>query len=133
MDPQAAWELVIESFIEHDWPQLLEAAEGLLNWMKKGGCPPGTVPGWRMGSLWDEHLATAICTFAASLAKRVMEDPHGIPAGVPFSLSCFECDAASPDSHDEAIAEGWTEIEFTPEGLAENFFGLCPQHASDEE
>ncbi|MBI1315021.1 hypothetical protein GC176_27335 [bacterium] len=133
MDPQAAWQLMIDSFQEHDWPQLLDAAEGLQNWMSRGGCPPATVPGRRMGSLWDEQLASSICRFAADLATRVLADANGIPDGVPFSLSCCECDAEGPGTFAEAIAEGWTGIEFTPEGLAENFFGLCPQHGSDEE
>ena len=133
MDPQAAWQQMIDSFIEHDWQQLHETAHGLLNWMSKGGRPPDTVPGRQMGSLWDGQVAIGLCTFAFSLAQRVMDDPNGIPEGIPFSLSCFECDAASPGSYEEAITEGWTSIEFVPEGLAENFFGLCPDHGSDQE
>lgn len=129
MDPQATWKLMIDAFIEHDWLGMQEAAEALMHWMNRGGVPPETVPGRHMGSLWNQHLATATCTFAADLAKRVLADPNGIPTDVPFSLSCCECDFASPDSFTDAIAEGWTGIEFTPEGLAENFLGLCPEHS----
>ena len=57
-----------------------------------------------------------------------------IPPDVPFSLSCTDCDADSPDSYQEAIAEGWTGIEFFPEGIAENFLGICPDcRRRDEE
>jgi len=44
----------------------------------------------------------------------------------PFSISCRSCDAGTGLTEDEAIAEGWIEIESFPEGLAENFLGLCP-------
>lgn len=129
MDPQATWQKMIDAFIEHDWDGLLEAAEALLNWMTRDGCPPETVPGRRMGSLWNQQIATATCNFAADLARRVLADPNGIPERVPFSLSCCECDSASPDSFVEAMSEGWTDIEFYPDGLAENFLGLCPEHS----
>ena len=58
-----------------------------------------------------------------------------IPQDVPFTLSCYECDADLPDSHEEAIHEGWTEIQYFPEGLSENFLGLCPacREKEDEE
>ena len=46
---------------------------------------------------------------------------------VPFSLSCYECDCDSPDCYDEAIHSGWTLIQFTPDGLGENYLGLCPE------
>ncbi|MHC4880787.1 MAG: hypothetical protein ACYTGL_30400, partial [Planctomycetota bacterium] len=86
MDPQAAWRLMIDSFLEHDWPQVLESAEGLLQWIQKGGRPPDTVPGRHMGSLWDEQVATTTCRFVADLARSVFTDPNGIPHAVPFSL-----------------------------------------------
>ncbi len=43
-----------------------------------------------------------------------------------FSISCYECDAGLGMSRDEVIAEGWTEIMYFPEGVAESFLGLCP-------
>jgi hypothetical protein len=48
---------------------------------------------------------------------------------VPFTLSCYGCDCDSPDSYEEAIAAGWTDIQFTPDGLAENYLGFCPECA----
>ena len=54
------------------------------------------------------------------------------PADVPFTISCYECDNDGPDSYDDAVKAGWTKIQFTPEGLAENYLGLCPQCAVEE-
>ena len=51
------------------------------------------------------------------------------PIDVPFSLSCVFCDCDSPDSLEEALAAGWTSIQYTPDGLAENFLGYCPEHS----
>lgn len=133
MDPQATWRLMCEVWIEHDWQQLHDAAEALLNWMNRNGFPPETVPGFRMGSLWNQAVATAVCRFADDLAQQALADPHGIPHGVPFSLSCCECDAEGAATYDESLAEGWTGIEFTPDGLTENFLGLCPDHRLEQE
>ena len=56
-----------------------------------------------------------------------------IPRDVPFSLSCTECDCDSPDSYEEALSDGWTQIEYYPEGSSENFLGLCPDCRREEE
>lgn len=61
-----------------------------------------------------------------------MTDASSLPRDVPFSISCYECDCDTPDSLDEALAAGWTAIEYTPDGLAENFLGFCPEHGDSE-
>jgi hypothetical protein len=46
----------------------------------------------------------------------------------PFSLVCRDCDAGmNITSHDHAVAEGWTEIDYAPELPMANFVGLCPE------
>ena len=53
--------------------------------------------------------------------------------GVPFSLVCFDCDAGMEiSSHDEAIANGWTEIEYAPHLSMSNYLGLCPTCRCEE-
>ena len=48
-------------------------------------------------------------------------------ADVPFSLVCSECDAGmNIESNDEAIAEGWANIDYAPDLPMANFVGLCP-------
>ena len=49
-----------------------------------------------------------------------------LPNEQPFSISCRYCDAGCGLTVDEAIAECWMEIEFFPDGIAENFLGVCP-------
>ena len=56
-----------------------------------------------------------------------MSDPVPLSDDVPFTLSCYGCDCDSPQSYEEAIRDGWTLIQFTPDGVAENYLGLCPE------
>ena len=56
-----------------------------------------------------------------------------IQPDVPFSVSCTDCDIDSPFSYDEALRDGWTGIEFFPQGIAENYLGLCPECRKREE
>lgn len=56
-----------------------------------------------------------------------------IPRDVPFSLSCTECDCDSPETYEDAVSDGWTQIEYFPEGSSENFLGLCPDCRRQEE
>lgn len=52
---------------------------------------------------------------------------------IPFSLVCVNCDAGMEiASHDEAIAKGWTEIEFAPDLPMSNYLGLCPDCRHEE-
>ena len=133
MDPQATWDMLLDAYSEGDWCQVQELADALLNWLRADGFPPETIVNRPMGADWNRYLARAVCEFAAELANRVLVDTNGIPAGVPFSLSCCFCDCDGPNTYAKAVTEGWTDIEFTPDGLAENFFGRCPQHSNEED
>ena len=133
MDPQATWRELISAFIAHDWETLHERANALLCWLENDGFPPETVLDHRMGCDWNRAIARATCDYAGQLARMVLDTENGIPTGIPFSLSCRECDAFGPDSYEEAIAECWREIEFAPNSVAENFFGDCPEHANPEQ
>jgi hypothetical protein len=45
----------------------------------------------------------------------------------PFSLVCRECDAGVDiDSYEQALAAGWSEIDYAPDLPMANFVGLCP-------
>jgi hypothetical protein len=47
---------------------------------------------------------------------------------VPFSLVCSECDAGTHiESQDQAMAEGWADIDYAPDLPMANFIGLCPE------
>jgi len=133
MDPQATWRQLIDAFVDRDWHQVQESAEALFDWLRREGVPPETIPGQTMGADWNGRVASAACKFAGDLARRVLADPNGIPRGVPFTLSCCFCDSHGPDTFGAAVAAGWTHIEFSPDGLAENFIGLCPEHSERDE
>lgn len=46
---------------------------------------------------------------------------------VCFSLVCLHCDAGmNIDSHQQAVAEGWTAIDYAPDLPMANYVGLCP-------
>jgi hypothetical protein len=46
---------------------------------------------------------------------------------VCFSLVCLHCDAGMHiESHDQAVCEGWTDIDYAPELPMANYTGLCP-------
>ena len=133
MDPQATWNELLNAWQAHDWPQVQELTEALLRWLDRNGFAPETVRGHYMGNDWNQTVVAAVCRYDADTARRVLNDVHGIPEGVPFSLSCCDCDVEGPATFQEAVAEGWTEIAFCPQGVAENFLGQCPQHSYSEE
>jgi hypothetical protein len=64
-------------------------------------------------------------------------NPDHIPADVPFSLVCEDCDGGMEiRSYEEAIRMGWTDITYTLDLPMANFLGVCPdcrQRRDDEE
>ena len=133
MDPQVTWKELIAAYIEHDWDIVQESADALLLWLDQDGFPPETAPELRLGRDWNRAVVQAACQYASDLARQVLHSENGIPAGVPFSLSCYSCDASGPDSYEAALTEGWSEIEFAPAAASENFFGDCPECANSAE
>jgi hypothetical protein len=56
-----------------------------------------------------------------------MRPPQHSEIDVPFSLVCRECDAGmNIESHAQAVATGWTEIDYAPDLPMANYVGLCP-------
>lgn len=57
-----------------------------------------------------------------------MHSAQTTAADVPFTLVCCDCDAGmGVYSHDQAVAEGWAEIDYAPELPMANYIGLCPE------
>lgn len=48
-----------------------------------------------------------------------------IPSNVPFTLACVSCDADSPETYEEAVRQGWIDIQYD-DGPGWNFIGICP-------
>ncbi len=56
-----------------------------------------------------------------------MRSPRRHFTDSPFSLVCSECDAGTDiETHDQAVAEGWSDIDYAPDLPMANFVGLCP-------
>ena len=56
-----------------------------------------------------------------------MRFPHQLPIDVPFSLVCCECDAGmNVADYEQAMADGWTGIDYAPDLPMANYVGLCP-------
>lgn len=46
---------------------------------------------------------------------------------VTFTLTCSDCDAGmNIESEEQALAEGWTGIDYAPELPMANYCGHCP-------
>lgn len=69
MDPQVAWNEMLDSIHQRDWDQAFELAEGLLNWLRKGGVPPQTA-GITMRRHWNRTMAELGCRMALQLVKK---------------------------------------------------------------
>ena len=126
MDPQATWDLLLQAWNKRQWDEISELSESLLAWLAKGGFPPETNYPKELGADWDAVVALAACGFALCRSRQVLENEHGIPADVSFSLVCAKCLDDGPKSFDEASQQGWNRIEYYPTGKAENFLGICP-------
>lgn len=138
MDPQATWFELMNVFQSGDWKRVRDLAEALLQWLNRGGFPPETLvskatsdgglsgPPQSLGPGWNRVVSLAASRYALDLANSVLEDPNGIPNGVPFILSCQKCNVSCSTQFDEALEAGWNEIRFTPQRVGETFLGLCP-------
>lgn len=51
--------------------------------------------------------------------------PSDLPADIPFTLACAQCDVDSPENYEDAIQQGWTRIQYD-DGPGWNFLGICP-------
>jgi len=70
MDPQTAWEDLLEALGERDWDRVEDLAEGLLHWLQADGFPPRAVTGSDLGADWDREIALAGCRTALAQARE---------------------------------------------------------------
>lgn len=69
MDPQAAWQNLLDTYQTRDGKQLCESAGALLDWLNSGGFPPQTIPGVTMSPRWNRAVAETGCLTALAEAK----------------------------------------------------------------
>jgi hypothetical protein len=112
MDPKQTFLDMIQAMKDEDHATARELAQALKCWFAKGGfCP-------------DPYSPEAMHCYIDSVLRRTAGHRKPEP---PFSLVCYECDAGEGiASEEEAMAEGWTEIEFARHLPQANFIGMCP-------
>lgn len=72
MDPQTAWDELLEAYAAGEWDRVEELAEGLDSWLSRDGFPPRAVTGDDMGREWDRAMARAGCAIALQKAKEML-------------------------------------------------------------
>ena len=70
MDPQAAWDELLDAYAHEQWDTVLDLAEGLQHWLDSGGFPPRATTGADLGQPWDKVIAMAGCRFALGRARK---------------------------------------------------------------
>ena len=70
MDPQTAWDQLLDAYADEDWDTILDLAEGLKRWLESGGFPPIATTGADMGEPWDRAIALAGCCLALARARE---------------------------------------------------------------
>jgi hypothetical protein len=70
MDPQIAWENLLDAYADGDWPAATEHAEALLSWMERGGFPPQTVASKQLRPELERAIAIAACRLALEKAGQ---------------------------------------------------------------
>ena len=111
MDPNQTYLDMFAAMKAGDFETARELALALKNWFAKGGfCP-------------YQYTPEAMHAYIASVLRRTAG--HG-PEPV-FSLVCRHCDAGGEiETEEQAIGEGWIEIEPAFALPQANFCGLCP-------
>ena len=72
MDPQSAWDQLLDAYADEEWDTVLDLAEGLQHWLHSGGFPPRAVTGCDLGPDWDREVALTGCRLALAKAKEGM-------------------------------------------------------------
>lgn len=127
MDPQATWNALMQAWTVREWPEVVENAQALLDWLGRDGFPPKTTPVADMGADWNRNVARSAARFALRRAASVLDDANGIPTDVAFTLSCADCNNEGPTTFEVATQQGWTGIRYMPASMSENFLGRCSE------
>lgn len=113
MDPQQTYCDLLDALKCGDTETARDLALDLQHWLARGGFAP-------------QPLGTEIVSEIIAAALRPSAE-SGRP-GIVFTLVCEECDAGDDiTSEGEALAAGWSRIQFAPDLPQANFVGLCPE------
>jgi hypothetical protein len=111
MDPNQTYLAMFDAMKAGDFDTARELALALKDWFAKGGFYP------------YQYTPEAMHAYIASVLRRTAG--HG-PEPV-FSLVCQYCDAGDGiETEEQAITEGWSEIEPAFALPQANYCGTCP-------
>jgi hypothetical protein len=118
MDPNQSFLDMFQAMKAKDFETARELALALKDWFARGGFYP------------HQYTPEAMHAYIASVLRRTAG--HG-PEPI-FSLVCLNCDAGEGiESEEQAIEEGWSEIETAFALPQANYCGLCPDCRSAED
>jgi hypothetical protein len=115
MDPTACYLDMIAAMHEGSFAAAHELALSLRDWLDYDGFyPPG-------------HAPEEVAAYLNDVLQKTAGTYDEIRPGVPFSLVCERCDDGMHiDSYKQALAEGWSDIGYTPDLIMAYYVGLCP-------
>jgi hypothetical protein len=115
MNPNRCYCEMLSAMADKDHGAARGYALALQSWLADGGAYPA------------DHLPSMVDRSVANVLRATATCPAGIEEGYEFSLVCFDCDAGMHiDSREQALNEGWSDIEFAPDLSNANYLGLCP-------
>lgn len=77
MDPQAAWNQLLDAYTGGDWAAVEELCDGLIHWLAHGGFPPQSVPTKRLDDDWNRAVVLSASRFARSVARDHLTEECG--------------------------------------------------------
>jgi hypothetical protein len=60
VDPRVTWKDLQRAYLERNWGEVIVLAEGLLDWLSKGGTAPDTRALPAAGEDWDRFVCLAV-------------------------------------------------------------------------
>lgn len=120
------WEDLLGAWMRCDWEVVERKALQLREWLGDDGYPPEFVYPKELGAEFNRFVTLAAVEFAYRRAQSITLDSARIPRDVPFVLSCSQCANDGPSTYEEAKTQGWRNVQYVPNGVSENFLGVCP-------
>jgi hypothetical protein len=75
MDPEAAWDLLVQAIIDKDCQEARFIAIDLLNWLNMGGFPP-SISLFRVSKEWQSLLCRKVCETILSSPTELWNSNH---------------------------------------------------------
>lgn len=69
MDPQTAWDELLQASLDRDWDRMEELADALLNWLGMHSAPPLTVGDRQLGVQCHGAVAQFVCYMVQSKVR----------------------------------------------------------------